>query len=241
MTGAISQQQDSYISKKAADDLGILKKGTVYAKVTIIKIGDNKVTSDLTVGNNSKDNASNLQTNQIIPVVQPSTVTQTASSNKDKAGTTDLFVTNTITLTNFIPVVITNIITIPPYEDKVVEKDISDNSNVSLKAGDIPNDDEFVMNEPMDNNPAKPANIKEREVSLNDEITPETLLTNNTDVIKKEKGSLKEETLSQKNKDTGHYAVQVGAFSSEESALKLYDLLKKNGFDVFTTDSMDKK
>ncbi len=293
------------ISKKAAESLDILKKGTVYAKITLIKIGDNKVVENSnqtdtniikpeTANAGSNTNTPNQQTstsagipdvnpqiNQkaavtpITVVTPPSVITPSASVSLNKTDSStepkkiiitnvmEVYVTNSVVLTNMIPISVTNIETIPPYEEKILEKDLSDSNKTAFNAGKIKDEEDFILDEPLDltslnalppadnkfssNIPAPSApsnNIKSTNKDLfnESEVTPDSLLSNEIEINIDEKG-LKGETFINTNlnknpeKKEVKYAIQAGAFTSEESALKLYDLLKKNGYTVFTTES----
>lgn len=289
------------VSKKAAEDLGIIKKGTVYAKITMIKLGDNKVnkessSSSLEAAESSTSSApasaNTVNSNQQASIaVQPNAVSSapaaasTASTvpgqnppPKQAITVTNvdvIYLTNSILMTNYVSIPVTNVIDLPPYQDKLVEKDVTGEKR---PAPVIKNEDQFVMDEPLDippmqNPPApsvtpaetnkaiiippaekksevKPETIPAVESNTNEiinynevEVTPETLLSNET-AVKLEQNQIKGEAFleSQKKEEKNiNYVIQVGAFTKESYALSLYDKLKKNGYQVYTTENPGKK
>lgn len=329
--GPFSENRVLDVSKKAADELGFLKKGTVYAKITIIKIGDNRVveesseTVEVQASSVVEAEASSkpvaVQASSVASGMRVSTPSFAASSMPStlvrtevltKTNQLEVYNTNTIIITNYIPVPVTNIMNIPPYQDKIIEQDLTASNlgkSVNNNAG-IKKDDDFIIDEPLDNtpvptldsidrsppplkkstpdikvkqsssasfevssssasseaifearpmvkktpeklpakSPAIPMSKAATNITYNEtEVTPEVLLSNemalrtNDNPVKSEtflNGTIVDKVKPQQTEEIGQtYAIQVGAFNHESSAIRLYDQLKKAGFQVFTTES----
>ena len=237
------------VSKAAADALGFLNKGTVYARITLLKLGNNK-TSDIAQepqAASSSSSAPALPSTPVkaspapltlpvlplpAPVLSPSAPSN-GSRNYQAVITTNVMQvlsTNQVILTNYIAVPVTNIVNIEPYEEKTVENGFND-SNTNNFAPLPQGSDEFVMDESSlkTGTPPAPAPTLDTENNSNvtfteKEVSPEPPDTNQAGVI------------LEKPSDKG-YIVQAGAFTSEKAAMKLYDLLKKNNYDVFTSEN----
>lgn len=74
------------------------------------------------------------------------------------------------------------------------------------------------------------------------EVNPDTILSNEA-LIKPEMNTNRLNVIVEKSnpEENGNsYIVQAGAFTSESAALKLYDILKKKNYEVFTTENIVK-
>jgi cell division septation protein DedD len=139
-------------------------------------------------------------------------------------------------LTNNVAVPVTNILNIEPYEDKIVEADLTASNSNAFSGAQLPtNSDEFVMDETSLKTP-EPALEKEDNTGTNVTFTekevgnePEKSVNTNIPGMMVEKSNPEESGNS--------FIVQAGAFTSETAAMKLYDLLKKKKYDVFTTEN----
>ncbi len=256
------------VSKKAADDLGFLQKGTVYARITLIKLGDNKVVD--IIQTSSSSSMSNTNMNELSSSALSSNLSSMPGLNATNVSPTnaghqylfvvttnivELFSTNQLILTNFVAIPVTNIVNIEPYEEKVVENDLSQSNAeaFSLDTNGKKPGDEFVLDEnalktpvPLEEAGEKGlTNQGEKTYYTEKEVPPETLLSNETAVRldgKDEEGpdTNKEPVMVEKfsqGEKGASYMVQAGAYRTESSALKLYDLLKRKNYDVFTTES----
>jgi rare lipoprotein A (peptidoglycan hydrolase) len=238
------------VSRKAAEDLGFLKKGTVYARVTLIKVGDNKPETsqgEAAPVSNSEAASSNpslpaeAQTlpegGPVAVVPAPAPSVAAGSSSQKTNDKQEVTVSNQVRVTNYVDVPVTNVIDVPPYEEKIVERDASDSNKINL---DIKSDEEFILSEPVEKTPdasnlvPSAGNDEYKEL----EVTPEVLLSNEN-VVKEEEKNTKNEAVQEKGKGlgTGEYVIQTGAFHQEIHALGLYELLKSKGFPVFTSEA----
>lgn len=174
--GPVSGNRVIDVSKKAAEDLGFLRKGTAYVRVTTIKFGDNALydpdtapalssapavssASSVSSATNISTGPSivtNIETNQAAPVSSAPVSSQAAVSSAASVqpvfdgqvvAQTNLYLvrrevvtTNQLEITNLVRVVVTNVINLPPYEEKIVERDVT--SNLTPRRGD------FIMEEP---------------------------------------------------------------------------------------------
>jgi len=237
------------VSKAAADALGFLNKGTVYARITLLKLGNNK-TSDIVQEPQAASSSSSAPVLPSTPgkaapaplalpvlplpapVLSPSAPSN-GSHNYQVVITTNImqvFSTNQVILTNYIAVPVTNIVNIEPYEEKTVETALND-SNTNNFTPAAKGSDEFVMDESSlkTGTPPAPALTLDTENNSNvtfteKEVSPEQPETNQAGGI------------AEKPSGSG-YIVQAGAFTSEKAAMKLYDLLKKNNYEVFTSEN----
>ncbi len=257
------------VSKKAADDLGFLKKGTVYARITLLKLGDNKVVdivqppvTNVSSASSSSSSASisssaNLAINPnatlpgALPLPGQGTLSTASNAGNQKyqivvtTNIVEVFSTNQLILTNYVAVPITNILNIEPYEEKIIENDLTaSNTNAFTPGAGLPkNTDEFVMDESSLKTPV-PAldNSGSNAVYTEKEVNPDTILSNEA-LIKPEMNTNRLNVIVEKSnpEENGNsYIVQAGAFTSESAALKLYDILKKKNYEVFTTENIVK-
>lgn len=246
------------VSKKAAETLGFLKRGTVYARLTLIKLGDNKVVDIF-----SEENQSSSDTVQSQSSVSATSLPKSEESFKSSASaemkmiiTTNVkefSVTNKVVVTNYVPIPVTNVIDMPPYQEKIVESNI-DTYELDTNVPDI--NDQFIMEEPpVFPESEKPFEKKGGEGKTNvytveKEITPEDLLSNETVIQFEDKpAKIKDEGVRVERISPGEiwkeevgvsYVVQAGAFNSERYALRLYNLLRSSNYDVFTTENVVK-
>ncbi len=241
------------VSRIAAEELGFVRKGTTYAKITILKLGDGKMSYDeepypktsssqsLSIGaTSSVSNIENFQINdksfssgQNSSIITP----QGAYSSITYTNMIVITKTNEITITNTVIVPVTNIIEIPPYEDKIVEKEIKDKSISNT-------DEEFILSEP-DEYPPLP--VFSSSLSSVSSIASTSIDKTNFELMEKEvviePSSQSSSSLSSKGifvEENMKYYIQVGAFKEEKNALKVYDLLRKDNFPVFTTEEITK-
>ncbi|MEJ5284599.1 MAG: septal ring lytic transglycosylase RlpA family protein [Brevinematia bacterium] len=243
------------VSRIAAEELGFIRKGTTYAKITILKLGDGKisydeepypktsssqsfsigVTSSVSNMENFQINGKNLSSEQSSSIITP----QGAYSNITYTNIVVITKTNEITITNTVMVPVTNIIEIPPYEDKIVEKEIKDKPISNT-------DEEFILSEP-DEYPPLPV-FSSSSSSLSSFASTSTDKTNfelmeKEVVIEPSTQSSSFSSFSSKEsivEENMRYYIQVGAFKEEKNALKVYDLLRKDNFPVFTTEEITK-
>ncbi len=259
------------VSKKAADDLGFLKKGTVYARITLIKLGDNKVKDILPPSTiaSSESNASSaaVSSNEMLQEALAPTNKEPQYKIVITTNMIEVYSTNQLVQTNFVAVPITNVINVEPYEEKIVENNLSDSNQNSfvMDTNSLKPDDQFIMEEPPVITPpvttpslttpipvletSKTNEVKTKEPEkvyyTEKEVTPETLLSNETAIQIEDnepanKRVFKDGVMIEKVGDEengGSYLVQAGAFHKEFQALKLYDILKKKKYDVFTTEN----
>jgi rare lipoprotein A len=161
------------VSRKAADQLGFSKKGTVYSKITLVKIGDNKIKKasstassaapvfDMVTGDKIVEAASSrpAQVNTVSASSSSIQATVTAVNPIGVSGdvpvkvntitrtnTATLYQTNQVELTNYSDMTRTNIVDIPPYEEKFIERPVEDRK---ISGTPLPNDD-FILDEPVD-------------------------------------------------------------------------------------------
>ncbi len=216
------------VSKKAADDLGFLQKGTVYARITLLKLGNNKV-AGITQGNATNESSSSSSPPAVIAApplpVQESSSSAPTNGKYEVVVTTNIhevYSTNQIVMTNNIPIPVTNILNVEPYEEKLVENDLSAAESSNFKPDQFVLDESAIKNIPAD----RGTNVTYTEK----EISPVSPVQNE---IIPNKAAL----MTEKSNEGIQYVVQAGAFRSESSAMKLYNLLKKNNYDVFTSES----
>lgn len=243
------------VSRIAAEELGFVRKGTTYAKITILKLGDGKISYDeepypktyssQSISMGTTSSVSNIETSQINNI-SPSSgqsssmiVPQGAYSNISYTNIVVITKTNEITITNKVVIPVTNIIEIPPYEDKIVEKEIKDKPISNT-------DEEFILSEP-DEYPALPV-FSSTSSSISSFTSTSTDKTNfelleKEVVIEPSTQSSSFSSFSSKEsivEENMRYYIQVGAFKEEKNALKVYDLLRKDSFPVFTTEEITK-
>ena len=239
------------VSKIAAEELGFLRKGTTYAKITILKIGDNKVTSlnseksdnasmDSYTGDYSSNQEEFVSTSLKTPKASETLATAITSSTSPSLSTNIVLITKTnqIFITNVVTIPITNVIEIPPYTDKIVEKPLSETSSFSTNP-----DEEFILEEPKDIPPLP------QYVSAASSFSS----SSSFEIIEEEKEAIIDFEVSVSNTNSttiqlkptlgiegGKYFIQIGAFIKEENAIKIYDLLRKDNYPVFTIEEFTK-
>lgn len=299
------------ISRQAAVELGIIRKGTVYAKITLIKLGDNKVRDaeaeplpSYAPIPESTPVPEQIQTPAASNIVQPSgtaapsrvtpapvsavtpapgTVYKTNEVLVITTNISQIMVTNPVVVTNYVQVPVTNVVQLPPYQDKIVERDVAESPRPT--AAKIA--DDFIIDEPFETPgsavssplPATPAPViaapeatprsalkptpeaavelplstsaprptekpvvRERPVFSESDITPEALLTNERVLIIDERETNTSRPQPSDVLKPGEcYIIQAGAFKSDDRALRLYEELKKQGYAVFTSESVIKR
>ncbi len=262
--GPLSGNRLLDVSRKAAETLGFLRKGTVYAKVGVIRMGDNKVKEAPSAPLSAPDPAGS------IPVPAPAAPAPSAPAVSAPAGQTTpasrmtvvetnfalITATNFVDRTNFLEVSITNtnIMEIPPYEDKFIELPLEEREiGLPVAIGD-----EFIMDEPAAAgvNPAAPPALAlpaeeplpVQPVIPADSITAEPAapapsapfsesLLANEEAIQLEKLESRGEAVRESSFRKGNFAVQAGAFRRESNALRLYDRLREKDYRVFSAEA----
>ncbi|MGC8765755.1 MAG: septal ring lytic transglycosylase RlpA family protein [Brevinematia bacterium] len=252
------------VSRKAAEELGILRKGTAYAKITILKIGDNKVVTyeegsfsssstlsvrDSSLSTKSSTSQPSLPTTGVSAgvsgtAVVPGTGGVSGGVVTGEALSTNVVVitkTNEVFITNKIVIPVTNVVEIPPYEEKIVEQPLTQKSL----------EDEFILEEPEED-----ISLPQESSSLASQFSEASSLSSETKASFSSQSSENFELMereavidfSKTNVFTkqkivgveGKYYIQVGAFSQEANALKVYELLRKEKLPVFTTEETTK-
>ncbi len=238
------------VSKRAAEELGFIRKGTTYAKITIIKVGEGKIVdennsievSSQSVGEISYSSSSSLtpttttQTNPSSQTQKDNSLTQQTPPEMSITYTNVVIVskTNEVTITNTVVIPVTNIIEIPPYEDKIVEKEVKK----------INTDEEFIISEPEEY-ASLPMYSSSSSVIVSSSSSQEIT---NFEIMEKEvvidtSSSSSSYSVSKRedfyDKNLKFY-IQVGAFKDEKNALKIYDQLRKENLPVFTIEEITK-
>ncbi len=236
------------VSKIAAEELGFVRKGTTYAKITILKIGDGKIVNGdeqypktQTDSSQQSLSTSSMVDKQIdqkissLPLDQTSTVSTRGDAVSSSIYYTNLVIitkTNEVTITNKIIIPVTNVIEIPPYEDKIVEKEVKEKPTTNF-------DDEFIISEPEESSllPVFGTNsssiYKTSANNMNFEIMEKEVVID----VSSQSSSFSSREIIEENR---RYYIQAGAFKDEKNALKLYELLRKDNFAVFTTEEITK-
>lgn len=262
------------VSKRAAQELGFLRKGTAYAKITILTIGEGKVlnpdedlelSSDISSSSSSSIAPTSTLKSSSIATELPPEASFTSSYSSYSINTR--MITNYVVIekTNFIFItnIITNVTEIKPYTDRIVE---------TVTTQKVVNE-EFILEEPEEedllpvfssssskslSSSSSSKTIIPSEESLissmrSSSISSVSLITSNTSsVIVMEKEVVidyadtnKKETLNKQvpiiEPAGNKYMIQVGAFTKEGFAMQTYELLRKEGFPVFTTEEVTNK
>ncbi|MCX7821286.1 MAG: septal ring lytic transglycosylase RlpA family protein [Brevinematales bacterium] len=243
------------VSRIAAEELGFVRKGTTYAKITILKIGDGKIVDEeepypkistnkvysskqiLSISNEGEAQSPAIMASRESNISSSSALItpQGAYSNVTSTNIVIITKTNEVTITNKVVVPVTNVIEIPPYEDKIVEKEVKDKSVTNL-------DNEFIISEPEEYPPLPTFSSSFSSVQS---VASSSIQNTNFEVMEKEvvidvnasSSSLSSREIIEENK---RYYIQVGAFKDEKNALKIYELLRKESFPVFTTEEITK-
>lgn len=238
--GPLSDNRIMEVSREAADRLGFIKKGTVYSKITLVKIGDNKVkTSSPSAPSNTGlspvepavETTSSAPSGVIaapekvdmVPVTGTPTVTAPVLPQVNtitKTNKATLYETNIVEVTNYNDMTLTNMVDIPPYEDKYIELPVNDRKTTDMQAIQ----DEFILDEPSDMSGEKssePAQIhtSEPELPFADEKVSgdiEVPVEKTPDAVKRDKDEpetllLNEEAVNiEKNESQGEALLEVG-------------------------------
>ncbi|QJR23059.1 Septum-associated rare lipoprotein A [Brevinematales bacterium NS] len=215
------------VSRKAAEDLGFLQKGTAYVKVTIIRLGEESISSPPLSPTNT--NTSFPQANQPVVVTN--------------------YVTNSVVVTNYTTTPAPQAIVVP-YEEKPVTQPKPNPSFILDEPEEI-----FVpalgqkTNSSIAKEETKPVNVsnsepqiifsdillpEERVIPLETRpVTPSSTNTSKTP-LKEELRVSPQDTLQPGEK----YVIQVGAFTRQDNALRLYQNLRSMGLPAFTSEAV---
>ncbi|MFN4217386.1 MAG: septal ring lytic transglycosylase RlpA family protein [Brevinematales bacterium] len=219
------------VSQKAAEDLGFLQKGTAYVKVTIIRLGTENIFSPSISADNSTNN-----TNTSFPqATQPVILTN--------------YITNNIVVTNYTTTSAPQAIVVP-YEEKPVTQPKPNPSfildepeaifvpAISLKTNTPSSQEET---KPLSVSNSEPQIIfsdillpEERVIPLETRPLPASSTTNSKPQVKEELRVSPQDTLQPGEK----YVIQVGAFTRQENAIRLYQSLRSMGLPAFTSEAV---
>jgi|YNPMSStandDraft_2_1061718.scaffolds.fasta_scaffold00038_30 rare lipoprotein A len=226
------------VSQKAAEELGFLQKGTAYVKVTIIRLG------------NETNNTSSFS-------LSPNTNQRAFPSPTDEKKVVTNYITNTQVITNYITSTNSPQALIIPYEEKTVETPKPNPSFILDEPEEI-----FVpaitTNKTAPSQPLPPredvpapkttnTSSSEPQIIFTDVLLPEEKvipletrpLTNN--IPTKSSQPVQEELRVTGNDvlQAGEkYVVQVGAFTRQDNAIKLYQQLRNMGLPAFTSETV---
>ncbi len=238
------------VSKIAAEELGFLRKGTAYAKITILKIGDNRIISYTEEGRGSalsSSEASSVYSEKSASKESSSFSTTNIPQTRTPASFSTNFVvitkTNEVYITNTVVIPLTNVVEIPPYTEKIVEQPITQKAP----------DDEFILEEPEEFLPFSEEStlISSMSSSVSSDFSQEaksSVTSESFELMEREaviefsdstassSATVKEITATIE----GKYYIQVGAYKKESNALRIYDLLRKEKFPVFVTEESSK-
>ncbi|URA09830.1 septal ring lytic transglycosylase RlpA family protein [Thermospira aquatica] len=213
------------VSKKAAEDLGFVQKGTAYVKVTIIRLGDEQPTNTSLPTNTT--NSSYPQPTSMLIITN--------------------YVTNQVLTTNYTNLAVEKAIVVP-YEEKPVTTPIANPSFILDEPEEI-----FVpaLRQKTSNISSGPSSLKtqtntpsEPQIIFSDILLPEerVIPLETKPVVAKTNEvspSFKEElrvSPQEKLKPGERYVIQVGAFTRQDNAIKLYQKLRDMGLPAFTSE-----
>ncbi len=216
------------VSKKAAEELGFVQKGTAYVKVTIIRVGDDQQTT------------ATLPTNTNSPTY-PQTGSTLVVTN---------YVTNQVITTNYTNLPVQQAVVVP-YEEKPVTTPRANPSfildepeeifvpAIGQKTNTIPTvSPQATPAPPVQTTPAEPQIIfsdillpEERVIPL--ETKPVVTRTNEVSPPQTEELRVSPQ---EKLAPGERYVIQVGAFTRQDNAIKLYQKLREMGLPAFTSE-----
>ncbi|MCX7881965.1 MAG: septal ring lytic transglycosylase RlpA family protein [Brevinematales bacterium] len=218
------------VSKKAAEDLGFVQKGTAYVKVTVIRLGNETLVNSLPPVSNT--NTSYPQGNQ------PTILTN--------------YITNHVVVTNYTTTPAPQALVVP-YEEKPVSQPKPNPAFILDEPEEI-----FVpalgqktnanQNTPPQNSRISNTLSNEPQIIFSDILLPEervipleTKPLTNRSSLSPQKVQVREE-LQVSPYDSlqpgEKYVIQVGSFTRQENALRLYQQLRARGLPVFTSETI---
>jgi len=231
------------VSRKAAEELGFIKKGTTYAKITILKIGDNKIIESEEISSESSsatvvvEPLSSSSSTSILPKAENTSISSSVVlSSPGLPYVSVITQTNNIYITNV--VFLTNVVNLPPYTDKIVEGEI--------KEKDV--GDEFIMEEPEEILPSLTSSSSGFSSSISFSSSNSSSSASSSSFIQEKEVIIDYTSPKEKVEKTElvvlsdgkRYFIQVGAFLKEKNALRVYELLRKEKYPVFTTEETSK-
>jgi rare lipoprotein A len=231
------------VSRKAAEELGFIKKGTTYAKITILKIGDNKIIESEEISSESSsatvvvEPLSSSSSTSMLPKTENASISSSGVlSSAGLSYVSAITQTNNIYITNV--VLLTNVVNLPPYTDKIVEGEI--------KEKDV--GDEFIMEEPEEILPSLTSSSSGFSSSISVSSSNSSSSASSSSFIQEKEVIIDYTSPKEKVEKTElvvlsdgkRYFIQVGAFLKEKNALRVYELLRKEKYPVFTTEETSK-